>query len=457
MSDVRVTRRGALGLAAAAAIEVALAPGRAAAATARPTGGGGVVEWINANAVPLPRVDAGGPVDHLAPLHGIVGDARVVGIGESAHGTHEMLTLKHRAARFLVEELGFRTIAWEDSWGAGVPVDRYVTGGSGDAARVVSGLGFQLRTRAMLDLVAWMRAFNQGRADDDKVRFLGSDVTEVHALPFRELIRHVTDVAPGRLGELHRDLDPIGYRGSPEAHFGWYFQQPPAAQARFVRHARAVLELVESLPEGGSSIDREDALQHARSILGFYDAYAEQLGRGTVDVRDRYIADTITWWQDRTGHRMMYGAANVHTAASPRLVYTFPPDPDPIQAVMAGGHLRRHYGQGYVSVATAFHTGRILAGWEQGAPSVFTVPPAGPRLVDHTLGKAGHSGYLLDLHADAPEQVDRWLDAPARLRLIGAAYDARIDELYSMRVGSLRGAFDAVFHLPRVSPARLLR
>jgi hypothetical protein len=37
------------------------------------------------------------------------------------------LWLKHRVARYLVENLGFRTIVWEEGWGSGVAIDRYVT------------------------------------------------------------------------------------------------------------------------------------------------------------------------------------------------------------------------------------------------------------------------------------------------------------------------------------------
>ena len=48
-----------------------------------------------------------------------------MGVGESAHGTHTQLRLKHRVARYLVEDLGFRTTAWEEGRVSGVAIDRY--------------------------------------------------------------------------------------------------------------------------------------------------------------------------------------------------------------------------------------------------------------------------------------------------------------------------------------------
>jgi erythromycin esterase-like protein len=82
-------------------------------------------------------------------------------------------------ARYLVEDLGFRTIAWEEGWGSGVAIDRYVTSGHGDPTAIVGDALFMLRTEAMLELVGWMREFNRGRPDHDKVRFLGADVLEL--------------------------------------------------------------------------------------------------------------------------------------------------------------------------------------------------------------------------------------------------------------------------------------
>lgn len=419
-----------------------------------PQKAGDPVSWIDRTAVPLPRIDARGPIDDLRPLRGIVRGARVVGLGEPSHGTHEQVTLRHRAARFLVERMGFRTVAWEENWATGVAIDRYVVTGAGDARKVVGDMNPQWQSEAMLDLVRWMRDFNRGRRHDDKVRFLGSDVTELRTLPFQELTRYVGDVAPWRLTELKRHLHPIRYRGSPRAHFEWYFQLTPRQKQECIRHARAAKELVRSLP---SRVDRGYALQHANAILGFYETYAEDMTKVSAPARDRHIADTVTWWQRHTHQRVVYGAANVHTTAMPRVTWTFPSDNTTFtNKLMAGGHLRHRYGRSYISIGTVSHTGRILGGWETGRPSVFTVPPPGPGMVDHTLGKTRHRDYLLDLRAPAPPAVRRWLYAPATMRLIGSTYDVNEDAHFAMTIGSFRSGFDAVFHIGRTTPTRLL-
>jgi erythromycin esterase len=308
----------------------------------------------------------------------------------------------------------------------------------------------------MLDLVRWMREFNRGRLDADKVHFLGADVVQLRAVLFEEVRQYVKDVAPARLEELNRHLQPIRYRG--EGHFMWYFQQPLEARRRFVEHARAARKLVSSLPAGTSRVDRDYAMQHANAIVGFYETYLEQIAEVSSPVRDRYIADIIGWWHRRTGQKIVYNAANVHTTASPKVTWKFPPDQTALEnKTMAGGHLRHRFGRFYVSIGTVSHEGQVLLGWETGRPSVFIVPPTGRGMVDYQLGKAKYPNYLLDLRAGAPEPVRQWLSGPATMRIIGTAYDPQRDADYMMRVPHWQLGFDAILHLDKTTPTRLLR
>ena len=76
--------------------------------------------WIADRAAPLASADPAAPLDDLEPLRRSVGDAQVVGLGESVHGAAELTTLKHRTLRLLVERMGFRTVAWEEDWTTGL-------------------------------------------------------------------------------------------------------------------------------------------------------------------------------------------------------------------------------------------------------------------------------------------------------------------------------------------------
>jgi hypothetical protein len=60
-----------------------------------------VTSWVAHHATPLATVDPKAALDDLAPLGRSVGEARIAGLGESAHGVAEELGLKLRVLRFL--------------------------------------------------------------------------------------------------------------------------------------------------------------------------------------------------------------------------------------------------------------------------------------------------------------------------------------------------------------------
>jgi erythromycin esterase len=72
-----------------------------------------VVEWIRANAIRLNTADPGRGFGDMQRLKQVIGDARIVALGEATHGSREFFTLKHRVVEFLASELGFTIFAIE--------------------------------------------------------------------------------------------------------------------------------------------------------------------------------------------------------------------------------------------------------------------------------------------------------------------------------------------------------
>lgn len=356
-----LTRRSLLGTTGAAAATIGLGD----LALAGPAGYDSIPAWIDRSARPLMHLDSAGPDLDLHPLRRIVGSARMVGLGESSHTTDSLFVLKHRVARFLVERMGFRTVAWEETWGSGALIDRYVTGRGGDPRDIAAQASYNLQHLALLDLIEWMRDFNRGRPAGDQVRFLGADVTQLRGVQFTELTTYVDDVAPEQSERLATHLRPLQIQGDPGSHIGWYLGLDQAEQEVLVEQARAVERLVRGLPRGQSSVSRRDAEMHAFALLGFYHANTHEGGR--QDLRDRYIADILDRWLRMSARPVVYSAANAHTVAAPRQIVSFPdpwspPDQWVTERSLAGGLLRERYGADYVSIGTTFDHGTILSG-----------------------------------------------------------------------------------------------
>lgn len=65
------------------------------------------------------------------PLKQIIGNARVVALGEATHGTREFFQMKHRILEFLVREMGFTTFGIEATCAESNRVNDYVHTGVG--------------------------------------------------------------------------------------------------------------------------------------------------------------------------------------------------------------------------------------------------------------------------------------------------------------------------------------
>ncbi len=130
--------------------------------------------WAKAHAIPLKTVEAGHGFDDMQPLKKVVGDAQIVQLGEATHGTREFFQLKHRMLEFLATELGFNIFSIEANMPEAYRLNEYVLNGTGDPSALIRGMYFWTwDTEEVLDMVRWMRAFNE--SGKGPVQFTGFD------------------------------------------------------------------------------------------------------------------------------------------------------------------------------------------------------------------------------------------------------------------------------------------
>src|SRR4051812_33865703 len=97
------------------------------------------------SAVALDVLALDAPLDDLEHLGELVGDARVVALGESAHRVPEFYQARHRMMRFLVERCGFTVYALEAPFTEAHALDAWVAGGDGQVDDIAAaGIAFSL-------------------------------------------------------------------------------------------------------------------------------------------------------------------------------------------------------------------------------------------------------------------------------------------------------------------------
>src|SRR5215831_451307 len=134
-----------------------------------------IIDWIRGHAVPLKTTEAGNGFDDLRPLRGLIGQARIVSLGEATHGSREFFQMKHRMLEFLASELGFSIFAIETNMPEAYRLNDYVLEGKGDPAQLLRGMYFWTwDTEEVLAMIRWMREFNQ--SGKGRVQFTGLDM-----------------------------------------------------------------------------------------------------------------------------------------------------------------------------------------------------------------------------------------------------------------------------------------
>ena len=134
------------------------------------------IAWARDEAIPLsiPRTDQN--FDDLNFLGDVVGDARIVALGENAHYLHEWNRIRARIFKHLVESHGFNTFVLESGLVESRAIHEYIAGADIDWDTVVKSVTNAWGIWAELqELIQWMRDYNANPNRDRKLRFYGMD------------------------------------------------------------------------------------------------------------------------------------------------------------------------------------------------------------------------------------------------------------------------------------------
>jgi erythromycin esterase len=395
-----------------------------------------VIQWASENAVKLKTADSGAPLDDLEPLRDIVGDARVVFLGESRHDAAEHFRLKHRMIRYLVEEMGFTRFAIEDSLPGAGPLNDYVLGGDGDPEVLLNRIGawYIWDTEEVLALVKWMRAHNLDRGEGKKVSYHGVDVVDV--LPAREnVLAYLDRVDPEHAAALREGpvgrapFSPSLWSETLERYGELTEDAIDALGVAFTGLLTTMEEKREAYVARSSTGEYEWMLRQAWTLERANDLFTTWLRGSFVDagtVREKAMADNIRRLLEEIapGERLIVWCHNVHASKGP--VDMDIPDRPPARDVP---QLARYVAEmGYPTVSIGFT-------FNQGQGPDYSFPAADEGTVDGVLARVGLPLFLLDLRtAPAGGPAHAWLHRKQSMQgqggMVGLvpaeAYDALI-------------------------------
>ncbi|MFB8764649.1 erythromycin esterase family protein [Nocardiopsis alba] len=342
--------------------------------------------WSRDHFTPLAHLDPDAPLDDLEPLRALIGDARVVAVGENSHFIEEFSAVRRRMLRFLVERCGFTVLAFEygfaeghvlDSWARGEGTEEDLTDHLASAVPV--GVDAPLR---------WVREHN--RRAERPVGFAGVDVPAAGGslLPALSLVAgYLRRVDPEFLPEVEEAMRIASSFAGPSAAAAaprWERLDPAERNALGALLSRLTVRFRSVEPlyvSRGGRRDYDVALRTLEvaahtdySFRAMADLFAGRGRTADVSARDHAMAASLLWHLERGGPetRIVLAAHNAHILKSPVLF------DGRLTGFPMGHYLHDALGEDYFSLALTGVTGNTADMVpEEMAPFGFTVHDTG--------------------------------------------------------------------------------
>jgi erythromycin esterase-like protein len=405
------------------------------------------------------RADArrltGAPSEHDELLQ-LIGDAKLVLIGEATHGTHEFYRQRAVITKRLIEEKGFSAVAIEADWPDAYRVNRWVEGKGDDpdAERALAGFErfptWMWRNADVLDFAGWLRAHNE-RADRP-VGFYGLDLYSLYR-SIEAVVAYLDEIDPPAAERARRRYGCFERFEESQA-YGYAVARGVSEPCR----RQVVRQLFELLRSAGDYLRRdglaaEDELfyaeQNARLVLNAEEYYRTMFdgAEPSWNLRDRHMADTLDRLiahLDRHGDetRAVVWAHNSHVGDARRTAMSQRGE------LNIGQLARERYGRDAFLLGFSTYDGTVSAASDWDAPvERKQVRPALAGSFESLFHEAAIPAFWLPLGQGSGAAMG--LRESRLERAIGVIYRPETERQSHYFVASLADQFDAIIHIDR--------
>ncbi|MCV7103417.1 erythromycin esterase family protein [Mycobacterium palustre] len=421
-------------------------------------------EPTSAEVISSVAIDAPGGVSPRETLERLIGDARIVLIGECSHGTHEFYEARAAITKWLIEEKGFSAVAAEADWPDAYRVNRYVRGLGDDRSADEALSGFERfpawmwRNTVVRDFVDWLRTRNRRHQSNGQRQagFYGLDLYSLHR-SIHEVITYLDKVdqrAAARARERYACFDHTSADDGQAYGFSAAFGAGPSCESQ------AIEQLVD-IQRNALAYARRDGLlaedelfyaqQNAQTVRNAEVYYRAMFSSRVTswNLRDKHMAETLDALLkhlDRHGDmplaRIVVWAHNSHVGDARAT------------EVAADGQLtlgqlvRQRYGDQSRLVGFTTYSGTVTAAGEWGGVAERkAVRPALTGSIEELLHETGKNSFLVSALI-SPEAADP-LSVVRLGRAIGVIYlpaTERQSHYFHVRPAD---QFDAMIHIDR--------
>ena len=407
------------------------------------------ITWIRANHHDISQPVSAAREDDFADLQflkSVIGDRRIVQLGESHHSVAEYGAVKTRLIKFLHQEMGFDVLAFESSIYECYATDlRQMTPTEALFSSIFSVWAFE-------DVLPLFNYLKQSIDTPRPLAFAGFDPqissrTGVASRPafFERVIgaldqnyaREVAQFDAQFIDRIQRE-GPAYARDEEERLVAFY--------TRLATYLDQNRERLATLLEGSTApmIAQRVAWSSVKlvQLLRSYGNDPDDTSlNGHMAIRDNAMADNITFLANELypGKKIIVWAANIHVRhANEQTTWVFP---------TMGGWLVKRFRDELYTIGLYPNRGTI-----PGVRSVFTIDPAEPGTMERLLSDAGSPRMFVDLLNQPRTDGSRWMYEPMLSR------DGSISGPQAMLPVLIvpRDQYDGLLFIDRVTAPRFL-
>ena len=385
-----------------------------------------------------------------------IGDARYVLLGEATHGTHEFYKARTEITKRLIADEDFTVIAWEADWPDALQANRYVRGQS-DYEDANAALGdfkrfpvWMWRNTDVVELIEWLRDFNQRTTTRVKAGVYGLDLYSLHR-SMEAVINYLDGVNALAAKEAraryacfeHFGEDPQDYGRAASVHRSLSCEDEVVEQLVELQRQAAGFLRRDGRPAADELFFAEQNARVAQNAERYYRAmYA---GRpNTWNLRDTHMVDTLDnlmahLESQRERPKAIVWAHNSHLGDARAT------EMGERGELNVGQLMRQRHGDAAILVGFTTFGGTVTAASDWGsAAERKRVRPGMTGSCERIFHDMDAGNFLLPINGNA--EVAEELGRPLLERAIGVVYRPETERWSHYFHAYLSRQFDAVIH-----------
>lgn len=382
-----------------------------------------LITFINSNLIDVDNSNPDNDLKEQYKLKNLFQGVKIFGFGEATHGTKEFQDLKVKFFKYLVFNCNVKTFAIEASFGDCLAINTYITDGKGNPQIALNKIGYWVwNTSEVLSLIEWMKSYNSTQSKENKLNFIGIDITNCQNtsnILYKYLQKNEFPDNQKYLTILNIYNSVNNLKNLRKKDFEDHYKTLNSAALEFKKLKDPYLwQLLNSI------------LQYISMRIDY-----------TQTLRDLLMFENVNWLVENNNGNVFICAHNIHVSKKNILF-------NPL-----GYHLKKKYAERYYSVGFDFGSGSFNAfDKESNKIKKCSIDEPLKRTSTEVFNKASSNIFFLDFNKiTLSPTLNEFVMSKSFRRSIGSTYSPKMVESEK-----LKEAFDAILFVKKTHESSLL-